>query len=170
MKGHRSIMQTHLLVLFILKLVDFHYRKFMKNVVLVFCMFFFNEAFACSCGGPNIQRMHGGANLVVLAKLKSKKMGFSLRDRKYFFEAKKVFKGTNVDGVEVWTKKSEITCGLNASYNENYVLFIYHEEDKLYVDHCSSWPLTKDWYDYTHEFNKFYNLTKENALRPDSRE
>jgi hypothetical protein len=51
-----------------------------------------------------------------------------------------------------------------------YVLFVHHEDGKLMVDHCSSWPLTKEYSRLTAAFNKFYGLTGTEALEPSSKD
>jgi len=142
----------------------------MKKILLAFCVLFANESFACSCVGPDIPRMDKRSELVVLAQLRAKRNSYSLSKKKYIFDTVKVFKGSDADTVEVLTAKFETSCGLKASSDVLYVLFVYREDNKLTVDHCSSWPLAKKYSDYTHAFNDFFRLTNTEALKPDSKE
>jgi hypothetical protein len=145
-------------------------RGVMKKILLLIVVLFSNQSFACSCGGADILRMDKGAELVVLAELKAKRKFYSFTNNKYIFSAVKTFKGLNTNSIEVWTPKFGVSCGLQPDYGMPYILFVYREDNKLRVDHCSSWPLTKNYFDYTHEFNEFYKLTDSEALKPDSKE
>jgi hypothetical protein len=142
----------------------------MKKILLIFSFLLAGDSFACSCGGPHILRMDKGSEVVVLAKLRAKRTFYSFNKNKYIFEPIKVFKGADAAQVEVWTSKFEMSCGLRVNHDVPYVLFVYREDNKLKVDHCSSWPLTVNYYDYTHTFNEFYKLTGTDALKPDSKE
>ena len=138
----------------------------MRNTILIFGLIFFNNAFGCSCGGPDITRMEGGAEIVAVGELKTKRYFYSFSKNQYTFNNLKIFKGSNIDEIKVWTPKLEMSCGLKAENDMPYVLFVYRENGKLVVDHCSSWPLTKRYFDYTKEFNMFYKLLEGEALIP----
>lgn len=142
----------------------------MKKILFYIVALFSNQSLACSCGGPDILRMDKGAELVVLAKLKTKRNFYSFTNNKYIFDAIKTFKGISSDTIEVWTPKFGASCGLQPDYGMPYILFVYRENNKLRVEHCSSWPLTKSYFDYTHKFNEFYKLIDSEALKPDSKE
>jgi len=140
-----------------------------KRILLVLCVLFANESFACSCiREPDIPRTESGAELVVLAELKTRKSSHSTGKRKYAFATVKAFKGSGGDSVVVWTERYEMSCGLKARGDVPYVFFVYREGKKLMVDKCSSWPLTKEYSGFTAAFNDFYKLTGPNALKVDS--
>lgn len=139
----------------------------MKPALLVLCALFANESLACSCIRPlDISRMEKGKEFIVLAQLK--RSSPSLSKKKYVFEIVKTFKGEARDRIVVWTPKFEVSCGLKARRDVPYVLFVYREGDKLMVDHCSSWPLTKEYAHFTTAFNDLYGLTGADALGPKS--
>ncbi len=139
------------------------------KILLVLCVLFANESFACSCiREPEISRIESGAELVVLAELETKRF-HSLGKRKYVFATVKAFKGSGRDTIVVWTERYEMSCGLKVRFDVPYVLFVYREDKKLMVDHCSSWPLTKEYSGYTDAFNDFYKLTGPDALKVDSK-
>lgn len=138
----------------------------MKLALLVLCALFANDAFACSCIKPDMSRMEKSAEFVVLAQLK--KNSPSIGKKKYVFATIKKFKGDAAERIVVWTPKFEASCGLKARRDVTYVLFVYREGDKLMVDHCSSWPLTKEYAHFTAAFNEFYGLTGAEALEPKS--
>lgn len=141
----------------------------MKILLLVLVFLFSNESFACSCGGPDIVRMDKGSEFVVLAKLKEKRRLYSLTKNNYVFDTIKVFKGDGIEQIDVWSPKFVSSCGFQPDYEMSYVLFAYREKGKLMVDHCSSWPLTNSYFDYTRNFNEFYKLGESDALKPDSK-
>ena len=101
---------------------------------------------------------------VVLAELRTRKSSLGFGKRKYAFATVKAFKGSGSDTVVVWTERYEMACGLKAIGDVRYVLFVYREDKKLMVDHCSSWPLSKEYSGYTEAFNEFYKLTGPDAL------
>jgi hypothetical protein len=113
-----------------------------------------------------MSRMEKSAEFVVLAQLR--KNSFSIGKKKYVFETIKKFKGEAAERIVVWTPKFEVSCGLKARRDVPYVLFVYREGDKLMVDHCSSWPLVKEYAHFTTAFNDFYGLTGADALGPKS--
>ena len=106
------------------------------------------------------------AEIIVLAQLK--KNSPSLGKKKYVFATIKKFKGVVGEQIVVWTPKFEVSCGLRARRDVPYVLFVYREDDKLMVDHCSSWPLASEYSRFTSAFNKYYGLTGTDALEPSS--
>lgn len=139
----------------------------MKMALLILCALFTNESLACSCVKPvDMPHMESSADFVVLAQLK--KIPFSMGSRKYVFATIKTFKGETSEQLEVRTSRFEVSCGLRVRRDVPYVLFVYREGGKLTVDHCSSWPLTKEWADYTTAFNEFYGLIGTEALGPRS--
>ena len=139
----------------------------MKLTLLVLCALFANESFACSCIKPHdISRMEQRAEIVVLAKLK--RGSPSLGKKKYVFATIKTFKGMVVEQIAVWTPRFEVSCGLRARPDVPYVLFVYREDGRLMVDHCSSWPLTKEYSHFTAAFNEYYGLTGTESLEPSS--
>ena len=109
--------------------------------------------------------MESGAELVVLAELKTRNSFRSFGKRRYVFTAIKAFKGSGNDPVVVWTESFETACGLQVKRDVPYVLFVYREDNKMMVDHCSSWPLTQQHSYYTDAFNDFYKLTGSDALK-----
>lgn len=138
----------------------------MKLALLVLCALFANESFACSCIKPDMSRMEKSAEFVIRGQLK--KNSFSIGKKKYVFATTKKFKGEASERIVVWTPKFEVSCGLKARRDVPYVLFVYREGGKLMVDHCSSWPLTSEYAQFTAAFNKFYGLTGADALEPGS--
>ena len=138
----------------------------MKLTLLVICAIFSSESFACSCIRPDMSSFEKGAELVVLAQLKSNSP--SSGQKKYVFATIKRFKGVVGERIVVWTPKFEVSCGLRARRDVPYVLFVYREDDKLMVDHCSSWPLTREYSHFTAAFNEFYGLNGAEALEPSS--
>ena len=139
----------------------------MKQTLLVASLLFASRSFACSCIEPNVPRMADNAEFVVLAELKTTNSVHSRGKRKYLFETIKAFKGPGSDRLEVWTEEFTIACGLKATLGVRYVLFVYREDGKLVVSHCSSWPLLKHYSRYTDAFNEFYELTGPDALKAD---
>lgn len=136
--------------------------------LLLLGVLFADESLACSCiRQPDIQGLESDAELVVLAKLKSRNSLLSFGKKKYVFTVLKTFKGSAIDRVVVWTVRYETACGLNAKRDVPYVLFVFREEKKLMVDHCSSWPLSEEYSGHTNAFNNFYKLTGPNALEVD---
>lgn len=136
----------------------------MKLILLVLCALFANESFACSCIRPDIARMEKGAEFIVLAQLK--KNSPAIGKKKHVFATINKFKSVVGERIVVWTPKFEVSCGLRARRDVPYVLFVYREDDKLMVDHCSSWPLTREYAHLTAAFNEFYGLTGAEALEP----
>jgi hypothetical protein len=110
--------------------------------------------------------MEKRAELVVLAQLDGSSP--SLGKKKFVFATIKTFKGTVGERVVVWTPKFEVSCGLRVRRDVAYVLFVYREDGKPTVDHCSSWPLTREYSHFTAAFNEFYGLTGTEALEPGS--
>jgi hypothetical protein len=140
----------------------------MKFALSILCALFAQETFACSCiWPPDMSDMEKHAELVVLATLKGNAP--SLGKKKYVFAPMKTFKGKPHERVVVRTRTFEMSCGLKARRDVTYVLFVYREDDKLTVDHCSSWPLDKEHYYFTAAFNEFHGLTGKEALEPASR-
>jgi hypothetical protein len=113
-----------------------------------------------------MSRMEKSAEFVVLAQMK--KSSPSIGKKKYLFATIKKFKGEAAERIVVWTPKFEVSCRLKARRDVPYVLFVYREGDKLMVDHCSSWPLTKEYAPFTAAFNEFYGLTGAEALEAKS--
>lgn len=140
----------------------------MKPTLLLLCALFANEAFACSCLRPDVARMEKEAEFVVLAQLK--KHSTLIGSRKHVFSTIKTFKGAANEQLAVRTAMFEVSCGLRVRRDVPYVLFVYREGDKLMVDHCSSWPLTRDHFLYTAAFNDYYGLVGTDALEPNSKE
>jgi hypothetical protein len=139
-----------------------------KLALLVLCALFANESLGCSCMRPDMSGMEKDAEFVVLAQLK--KSSLSLGKKKYVFATIKTFKGVVGERIVVRTPRFEVSCGLRARRDMPYVLFVYREDDKLMVDHCSSWPLTREHYRFTSAFNEFYGLAGTEALEPSSRD
>ena len=137
-----------------------------KLTLLVFCLLFAHESLACSCLRPDMARLEERAEFVVLAQLKENSP--ALGKKKYVYATIKTFKGVANERIVVWTPMFEVSCGLRARRDVPYVLFVYREDDKLMVDHCSSWPLTREHFHFTAAFNEFYRLTGTEALDPSS--
>jgi len=136
----------------------------MKLTLLVLCSLFANESFACSCIRPtDMSSMEKGAEFVVLAQLKANSP--SLGKKKYVFATIKTFKGMVGERIVVWTPRFEVSCGLRARRDVPYVLFVHREGGKLMVNHCSSWPLTREYSHFTTAFNEFYGLTGTESLQ-----
>ncbi len=133
-----------------------------KLIPLALCALFANEAVACSCLRPDIARMHDDAEFVVLARLDGNSI--SIGKKKLAFSTIRAFKGEARERIVVWTQTSEAACGLGTVRGVPYVLFVYREDDKLIVDHCSSWPLMSAYSRYTTAFNEFYRLDGAEAL------
>ena len=114
---------------------------------------------------PPALSIESDAELVVLAELKTKKSSRSIGKRKYAFATVNAFKGSGSETVVAWTERYEMSCGLKARRDVPYVLFVYREDNRLTVDKCSSWPLTKEYSDHADAFNDFYKLTGPDALK-----
>ena len=138
----------------------------MRKIILKFLVFslfpvLFNKSFACSCGGPDIARMNAAAELVFVGDLNSK----SFFSKKYKLNLKKAYKGMQSDTVEVNTESSGAACGVEFKKDIHYIVFASRHEGKLWVDKCSTWPITQDWKKYTDNFNKFYELDAEHKIQ-----
>lgn len=137
-----------------------------KLTLLVLCALFANESIACSCLPLDMSSLEKGAELIVLAQLKTSSPSHD--KKKFAFATIKTFKGVVGERFVVWTPKFEVSCGLRARTDVPYVLFVHREDNKLMVDHCSSWPLTREYFRYTDAFNEYNGLTGTEALVPSS--
>jgi hypothetical protein len=137
---------------------------YMRFVLLIVTLILVPEAFACSCGGPDIQRMHEKAEVVFVGKIKSKGWFYSLTNNRFQFQNLDTFKGPATKQVEVWSSKMGSACGIDFRKDQKYVVFAFKEGDRLWASRCSSWPIDSDRGGYTRKFRDFYEQEAETGL------
>lgn len=104
---------------------------------LIFC----NYALSCSCYFPdeNMEESDSEAAYVFIAKPAGKNGFLSISSNRFKFKEITFLKGEPNEKVKVWSEKMFFGCGQFFNEREEYVIFAYKENEKLYTSRCSSW-------------------------------
>ena len=79
------------------------------------------------------------ATYVFIAKPARKNSFLSLSNNRFKFKEINFLKGEPNEKIKVWSEKMFFGCGQFFNEKEEYVIFAYQENEKLYTSRCSSW-------------------------------
>lgn len=109
-----------------------------RFLVFLFALLLSNEAIACSCGERgDFESLEKDALYVLEAKITDKSVFRSFTQNQFALAPIVFYKGSPTSTIDVWTRKSTSSCGMDFKLGEDYVIFLFKNENQLSTGRCS---------------------------------
>jgi hypothetical protein len=115
------------------------------TIISVMVLLAFSKAvFACSCGSTENINFEKFAKYIVIGKVESKNLSFSLSQNKYEFSIIETLYGDQADTITIWSHKHSETCGYPYKNGVEYLVAVSEVDGQYESGQCSSWPVSSE--------------------------
>lgn len=111
----------------------------MHKFLVIFCVLIIsNKVIACSCGElADFESIAKDAVYVLEAEVTDKSILRSFTQNRFTLSPIVFYKGASASTIDVWTGKSSASCGMDFKIGEQYVIFVFKNENQLSTGRCS---------------------------------